>query len=77
MMNNPIGVLLNAARSGGNTSQLISQMAQSDPRAAQVNKIIQGKSPAQLQQIAMNMCKERGTSPEAIIQALMSQGGVM
>lgn len=41
-----------------------------DPRAAQAMQIIQGKSPQQLQQIAMNMLKERGLSPEDMYKRL-------
>ena len=48
------------ARSGGNPMQMLSQMAGRDPRAAQAMKLIQGKNPQQLRQVAENMAKERG-----------------
>lgn len=38
-----------------------------DPRAAQANRIIQGKSPAQLRQIAENMARERGMDLNQIL----------
>ena len=70
MMNNPMQLLIAAAKNGGNTSQVIQQMARSNPQMAQAARMISGKSPAQLQQMAMNMCKERGTTPEAIMREL-------
>ena len=44
--------------------------ASRDPRAQMAQQIIQGKSPADLQQIAMNMAKERGLTPEQIAKRL-------
>lgn len=62
--------LVSAMRSGGNPYQLIQQMAMSDPKAAQAMQMMQGKSPAELRQMATNMCRERGTTPEAVLKAL-------
>ena len=58
--NNPFMALMQLARSGGNPMQMLSQMAARDPRAAQAMKLIQGKSPQELRQVAENMAKERG-----------------
>ena len=62
--------LVSAMRSGGNPYQLIQQMAVSDPKAAQAMQMMQGKSPAELRQMATNMCRERGTTPEAVLRQL-------
>lgn len=70
MMNNPFPMLINLARNGGNPTQMIRQMANSDPQIAQAYRMIEGKSPAELRQIATNMCRERGTTPEAVMQQL-------
>lgn len=71
MQNNPmINQLAMLARNGGNPMQMLQQMAANNPQAAQAMRMIQGKSPAQLQQMAMNMCKERNTTPEAILKQL-------
>ena len=70
MMNNPIQMLMAAVKSGGNPAALIQQMAQNNPQMAQAAKMIQGKSPAELQQMAVNMCRERGTTPEAVMRQL-------
>ncbi len=70
MTNNPLPLIITAARNGTNPSAMIQQMARSNPQMAQAARMIGGKSPAQLQQMALNMCKERGTSPEAIMREL-------
>ena len=59
-MNNPLMMLLNIARNGGNPMAAMQQMAQSNPQMRQAMQMIQGKSPAELQQMAQNMAKERG-----------------
>lgn len=62
--------LVSAMRNGGNPMQMLQQMAASDPMAAQAMQMMQGKSPAELRQMATNMCRERGTTPEAVMQQL-------
>ena len=69
-MNNPLQLLITAAMNGGNVNQMINQMARNNPQMAQASRMISGKSPQQLQQMAMNMCRERGTSPEAVLRQL-------
>lgn len=70
MQNNPMQLILTAMRNGGNPTALVNQMARSNPQMAQAARMISGKSPHQLQQIAINMCRERGTTPEAVLQQL-------
>lgn len=62
--------LIQLAKTGGDPRQMLRQMAGSDPRAAQAFQMMNGKSPAQLQQMAINMCRERGTTPEAVLKQL-------
>lgn len=69
-MMNDFASLVSLARSGGNPIAMMQQMAGQDPRMAQAMKIIGGKSAAQLQEIAANMAKERGTTVEAIARDL-------
>lgn len=52
--------MLQMARNGGNPMQMLQQMAGQNPQAAQAMRLIQGKKPQQLRQIAENMAKERG-----------------
>lgn len=70
MMNNPMMALMQAMRSGGNPMTLLQNMARTNPQAAQAMRLIEGKSPQQLQQIANNMAKERGTSINDIARQL-------
>lgn len=69
-MNNPLFNLLSLARTGGNPMTLIQQMAGRDLRAQQALKMVQGKTPDQLRQMAENMAKERGTTVEEIAKGL-------
>ena len=69
-MNNPLMQLVSMTRQGGNPMQMIQQMAANNPQAAQAMRIMQGKSPEQLRQIATNMAKERGMTVEQVMQQL-------
>ena len=70
MMNNPLIILLNNVKNGGNPAQLMLQMAQTDPRMAQAVNMMKGKRPADLRKMAENMCRERGTTPQMIMRSL-------
>lgn len=70
MTNNPMMALMSAVRSGTNPQRILQQLAMSDPRAAQAQQIIAGKSPEQLRQMCINMCRERGITPESVAQQL-------
>lgn len=59
-MNDLLGAMISMARGGGNPMQMLQQMAGSNPQIGQVMRIIDGKSPQQLEQVARNMAKERG-----------------
>ena len=69
-MNNTLKQLISMTRQGGNPMTMIQQMAGQNPQAAQAMKIMQGKSPEQLKQIATNMAKERGMTIEQVMQQL-------
>lgn len=69
-MNNFLQLIADAIKNGGDPAQIIQQMAMRNPQIAQASRMIQGKSPQQLQQMAINMCREQGTTPEAILQSL-------
>ena len=70
MMGNPLQMLMQAAQMGRDTMAMLQQMAGSNPQAAQAMRLMQGKTPQQLQQIATNMAQQMGTTPEAIAQSL-------
>ena len=69
-MNNPMQLALQALRSGGDPVRFIQQQASVNPMAAQAFKMINGKDSRQLQQMAQNMAKERGTTVEAVARQL-------
>lgn len=57
---NPMMMLIQQIMQGGNPMQLMRSMAEQNPAVAQAIKLVEGKSPEQINQIAANMCKERG-----------------
>lgn len=67
---NPLQMLVSALNNGHDPRALMGQMIGQNPQVAQAMKLIQGKSPAELQQIAQNMARERGTTVEQIAQSL-------
>lgn len=70
MMTNPLAVLMNAAKSGVNTNALFQQLAANNPQVNQVYQLMRNKSPAELEQIARNMARERGTTIEDVARSL-------
>lgn len=70
MVNNPMSQLVAAINSGRNPEMLLQQMARTDPRVAQAMRMIHGKNPQQLRDIAQNMAKERGVNLEDVARSL-------
>ena len=67
---NPLLQLMQTAQRGGNPLAMLQQMAGSNPQAAQAYQLLNGKNPQQLQQIATNMARERGTTVEEVARQL-------
>jgi len=65
---NFLAQMMNLARSGGNPMAVMGQMAQNNPQVAQVMRMTQGKTVSEMETMARNMCRERGTTPEQILQ---------
>ena len=70
MMINPMLQMVGMLRSGKNPRQFLMQMAQNDPQVRQVMQMMQGKSPAELRQLADNIAAERGTTVEDVARQL-------
>ena len=70
MMNNPMMQMMSMLRSGRNPQQFLLQMAQSNPQVRQVMQMMNGKSPAELRQMADNIAAERGTTVEDVARQL-------
>lgn len=67
MGNNHIAQILNIARGGGDPSAMIQQAVQNHPQRDQIQKIVAGKSDADLYRTAENMCRECGTSIDQVL----------
>lgn len=58
--------LMQMMQGGGNPMQLARMFASQNPQAAPAMQMIQGKSPAQLQETFYNLCKSRGINPQDV-----------
>ena len=67
---NPMQFMSDAIRQQMNPNAIMQQMAAQDPQAQQFLAMIRGKSRAELEQIARNTARERGTTLEAVAQQL-------
>lgn len=70
MGNGPMAMLMRAAQSGGNPMQIIGQMAGNNPQMRQGMQLIEGKTPAQLEQYAKNMAQAQGRDINQILNSL-------
>lgn len=69
-MNNPLNLMMNILRRGGNPMSIAQQMANSNPQMRQFYNMVNGKSPAQLKQMAENMARERGVNINDVARQL-------
>ena len=53
-----------------NFMKMVQQRATSDPGVRNALQMIQGKSPQELKQMAMNMCREQNTTPEQVLKQM-------
>lgn len=58
--------LMDLMRGGGNPMQLAQMFAGQNPQAAPALKLIQGKTPDQLQDTFYNLCRSRGLDPQDV-----------
>lgn len=70
VQNNPIAMLVHAAKSGGNPMKLMENLASQDPQAAKVMKMIKGKSSSELRKMAENIAANNGTTVEEVARQL-------
>ena len=70
MMNNPLVSLMGLVKNGGNPQAMLNQMAQTNPQVRQAMQMMQGKSSAELRQMAMNMAKEKGVNINDVLRQL-------
>lgn len=74
---NPMMMLMQAIRGGGNPMAFIQQQAGNNPQFQQLQQIVSGKSPQELRQIADNMLRQRGSSIAQAEQMYSQQMGQM
>ena len=65
-----MAMMMQMMRSGGNPNAMLQQMANQDPQVRQFMRMINGKTPQQLRQIAENVAKERGTTLNDVARQL-------
>ena len=70
MTTNPLNLMMNVLRRGGNPMQIAQQMAAQNPQMRQFYNMVNGKSTAELKQMAENMARERGVSINDVARQL-------
>lgn len=77
-MNNMMSFLLNMMRSGGNPEQVAMQLLQqqgNNPMSQNLMSLAQKEDSAGLEQIARNLCKQRGIDFDSEFRAFKQQLG--
>lgn len=67
---NSMGAIMNAFRNGMNPSAMMQSMAANNPAMQQFMRMVNGKTPDQLKQMAENVAKERGVSLNDVARQL-------
>lgn len=70
MQTNPIVMLIQAMRNGGDPMQMIQSMAGGDPRVQQALQMARGKDAHQLQQIAQTIATNNGVDLRQMINSM-------
>lgn len=68
--NNPIAQIMQMMQGGKNPGPVLDMLAQFNPQVRQVRDMMRGKSPIELEQMARNMARERGTTIEDIARSM-------
>lgn len=69
-MNNPMQIITAQLRRGVNPNVILGQMAQRDPRVAQIMQITRTKSNAEMRQYAENLARERGVDLDSFVRSM-------
>ena len=68
--NNPMAQIMQMMQGGQNPAAILDMMSGVSPQVRQLKDIMRGQSPAELEQMARNMARERGTTIEDIARSL-------
>ncbi len=69
-MSNMMQMISSQLQRGMTPNAILSQLAQRDPRVAQVMQITRGKSNAEMRQYAENLARERGMDLDSFVRSL-------
>ena len=70
MPNNPFDMMQSMLRTGATPESVLNRLMQTDPRAAQIQRMTAGKSREEIYRMVCNMCQERGTTPQEVARSL-------
>lgn len=73
---NPFQMMIQAAMQGVSPAQFMAQQAGQNPQMQQLYKMVNGKSPDELRQMADNMLRQRGTSYDQVAQQFAQHMGM-
>lgn len=62
--------IINQIMNGMNPVEALQKTGMINPQMATALNILNGKSPQQINAIAENMCRERGTTPQEVARSL-------
>lgn len=68
--NNPLAMVMQAMKKGMTPAQFVSQMASQNPLFAQLQAVMRGKNPQQLNATLNELCRQQGTTPEALARQM-------
>ena len=63
-------MILNQVMGGMNPVEALQKAGMMNPQIATALNVLNGKTPQQIQTIAENMCRERGTTPQEVARSL-------
>ena len=69
-MSNMMQMISSQIQRGMTPNAILSQLAQRDPRVAQVMQITRGKSNEEMRQYAENLARERGMDLDSFVRSL-------
>lgn len=63
-------MIINQVMGGMNPVEALQRTGMMNPQIATALNVLNGKSPQQINTIAENMCRERGTTPQEVARSL-------
>lgn len=66
--------LISQLTSAGNPAQMMNNLLSTNPQYQRVLQMVNGKSPNQMREVAMNLCKEQGIDFEQACNQMRQMG---